>query len=150
MAKGEWYQGVFTPEHPEKCINKTTINYRSSWEKRFCSFLDQSPHCKKWGYEVVTLKYVFQIDSKIHKYIVDFYAEMVNSDNKIDKYLIEIKPKHQSIEPVMPKRKSAKSMKNFMYEAKQYIKNKNKWMYAENFCKANGMTFKILNENTLM
>jgi len=49
----------------------------------------------------------------------------------------------------MPKRQSQKSMKNFMYEAKQYIKNQNKWVYAQNYCNANGLIFKILNKDNL-
>lgn len=144
-----WYQGTFTPTNPDKWINKDKISFRSSWECRFCNWLDQNPAVKKCGFEVVTIPYRFEIDGKIHKYTIDFYAEILNNNNVLDKYLIEIKPKHQSVEPIMPKRKSAKSMKNFLYEAKQYIRNQNKWKYAEQYCKANGFNWKVLNENKL-
>jgi hypothetical protein len=149
MAKSEWYQGTFIPQHPEKCINKTAIEYRSSWEKRFLCWLDENPSVKKYGYEVVTIPYRFDVDGKMHKYICDFYAEILNRDNRIDKYLIEIKPKHQTEKPVMPKKKSQKSMRGYIYESHQYIKNQNKWAYARNFCQQNGMTFKLLNKDNL-
>ncbi len=147
--KNGWYQGVFIPQHPEKCINKNTIEYRSSWEKRFLCWLDSNPSVKKYGYEVVSIPYRYDVDGRVHTYIVDFYAEILNRDNKIDKYLIEIKPKNQGEKPLMPKKKSMKSMKNYFYEAHNYIKNQNKWTSAQSFCQANGMTFKILTKENL-
>lgn len=145
----EWYQGTFVPSNPSKCINKMPIEYRSSWECRFCNWLDQNPSVIKWGFEVISIRYRFDIDGQVHNYIVDFYAEIVNKNNHVDKYLIEIKPKKQTEKPVMPKRQSAKSMKNYLYEAREYIKNQNKWAYAQNYCKANGMIFKLLSQDTL-
>ena len=147
--KHEWYQGTFIPDHPEKCINKTAIKFRSSYEKRFLSYLDSSPSVIKYGFEVLKLPYIFEIDSKQHLYIVDFYIEVKNKDGEFKKYLVELKPKHQTEAPVMPKRKTAKSMKNFLYAAREYIKNKNKWSAAESYCKANGLQWKILNETNL-
>jgi len=147
--KGEWYQGVFVPEHPDKCINKTEINFRSAWEKRFLFWLDTNPSVIKYGYEVITIPYRYDVDGKIHRYMVDFYAEIMTKDKKLERYLIEVKPKRQGQKPTMPKRKSAKSIKNYLYEARSYIKNKNKWESAQAFCKQNGMTFKILNEDNL-
>ena len=147
--KGEWYQGVFNPTNTEKCINQTIINYRSSWEKRFLCWLDVNPSVIKYGYEVITIPYRYEVDNKTHQYIIDFYAEIMTKDNKLEKYLIEVKPKKQGMKPVMPKRKSAKSMKNYVYEAHTYIKNQNKWQYADSYCRQNGMTFKILTKENL-
>jgi hypothetical protein len=150
MAKNsEWYQGKFIPEHPEKCLNNNTINFRSSYEKRFLVYCDGNQNVIKYGYEVVQIPYFFEIDSKTHKYIVDFYVEIKNSENQIKKYLIEIKPEHQTMKPREPKKKSAKSMKNYMYAAKEYIKNQNKWSAAKMYCEKNGFNFKLLNEKTL-
>jgi hypothetical protein len=112
-------------------------------------WLDANPSVKKYGYEVVTIPYRFDVDGQVHHYIIDFYAEIVDNNNHIDKYLIEIKPKKQTEKPVMPKRQSAKSMKNYLYEAREYIKNQNKWAYAQNYCRANGLIFKILNKDNL-
>lgn len=147
--KNSWYQGVFIPQHPEKCINKNTIEYRSSWESRFCNWLDQNSSVIRWGYEVVSIPYRYDIDGRNHTYIVDFYAEILNKNNHIDKYLIEIKPKNQGEKPSMPKKKSMKSMKNYFYEAHNYIKNQNKWTSAQSFCQANGMIFKVLTKENL-
>lgn len=147
--KSEWYQGNFTPTHPEKCINKTTIKFRSSYEKRFLTFLDLSPSVLLYGYEVVQIPYLFEIDNRVHRYIIDFYMVVKNKDGVVTKYLVELKPKHQTVEPKQPKKKSAKAMKNFMYSAKEYIKNKNKWDAAESYCKKNNIQWKILNETNL-
>jgi hypothetical protein len=145
----DWYQGTFVPTNPSKCINQTAIQFRSSWESRFCHWLDQNPSVKKWGYEVISLPYRFEVDGRVHQYIVDFYAEIVNKNNGVDKYLIEIKPKNQGEKPTMPKRQTAKSMKNYVYEAHTYIRNQNKWNAAQNFCRQNGITFKILTKDNL-
>ena len=118
--KQDWYQGAFVPKNTNKCINKTAIQYRSSWECRFCNWLDQNQSVQKWGYEVVSIPYRYDVDGRVHTYIVDFYAEILNRDNKIDKYLIEIKPKNQGEKPLMPKKKSMKSMKNYFYEAHNF------------------------------
>lgn len=149
MNKNEWYQGTFVPKNPTKCINKLAIQYRSSWENRFCNWLDQNQAVRKWGFEVITLPYRSELDGRVHNYIVDFYAEIVNINNQVDKYLIEIKPKHQAEKPMMPKRQSAKSVKNYIYEAREFVRNQCKWQAAQNFCMANGMTFKVLNKDNL-
>lgn len=147
--KNGWYQGTFNPAHPEKCINKTAISYRSAWEKRFLSWLDDNPAVKKYGYEVITIPYRYAIDGRMHNYIVDFYAEILNRNNDVDKYLIEVKPKKQGEKPTMPKHKTMKSMKNYMYEAHQFIRNTNKWDAARNFCASNGLQFKVLTKENL-
>lgn len=149
MVKSEWYHGTFVPTNPAKCINKMAIQFRSSWESRFCHWLDQNTSVRKWGFEVVTIPYRYDVDGRVHTYIVDFYAEIVNRDNKVDKYLIEIKPKKQGEKPTMPKNKTMKSMKNYLYESYTYIRNQNKWQAAQAYCQANGMTFKVLNKDNL-
>jgi hypothetical protein len=149
MSKPEWSQGTFTPENPKKCMNQDTIEYRSSWEARFCSYLDQNPAVIKWGYELIKIPYRFDIDGKVHNYTPDFYFEVNDASGTLKKYIVEIKPKHQVEKPVMPKKKSEKSMKNYMYEANAYVKNQNKWTYAERYCKSNGFIFKILSKDKL-
>jgi hypothetical protein len=147
--KGGWYQGEYIPDFPEKCLNKGTIQYRSSWEKRMLHFLDHQPNCIKYGYEIIKIPYHSEVDGRMHEYIVDFYAVMKEVKGTVKKYLIEIKPDDQTKRPVMPKKRSEKSMKNFLYEARQYIINQNKWKYAQSYCNQNGFIFKLITQKSL-
>lgn len=145
-------QGNFSPKNPEKCVNSKKgkpIIYRSNWEKRFMVFCDMNTNVVSWGSELFEIPYIYEIDNKLHRYYPDFYLEMKNSDGKIAKYLIEIKPKKQMSKPNPPKRKTEKSTKNYNYAICEYVKNNNKWKYARMFCETRDIKFKILNEDIL-
>ena len=63
----------------------------------------------------------------------------------IKRYIIEIKPKKQTVEPKMKKRKT----KGYIYEVYEYAKNQAKWKAAEEFCKDRMWEFKVLTEDEL-
>ena len=69
----------------------------------------------------------------------------VKEGNKIQKYLVEIKPKRQVSEPKVPKRKT----KGYIYEVKEYVKNQAKWKSAQEFCEDRQWKFKIMTEDDL-
>jgi len=148
----EFKQGYFTPLYPEKCINikiGKKIIYRSSWEQRFFSFCDSNKNVLSWASEVVEIKYIYDIDKKVHRYYPDMYCKMKKSDGNIVEYLIEIKPKKQLEKPKPPKNKTQKALKNFNYSMSTYIKNQNKWKYAKRYCETRNWNFRILTENEL-
>ena len=62
-----------------------------------------------------------------------------------DRYLIEIKPKKETIPPKKPKRKS----KKYINEVLTYVKNTNKWSAASDFADAKGWKFQVWTEETL-
>ena len=67
--------------------------------------------------------------------------EMTNGDV----FLVEIKPKKQTIPPKNPKRKT----KKYLNEVTTYIKNTSKWNAAQQFANAKGWKFQIWTEDTL-
>ena len=91
------------------------------------------------------LPYRSPVDNKIHRYYPDFYIKVKEQNGKIKRYIIEIKPKRQTVEPKMKKRKT----KGYIYEVYEYARNQAKWKAAEEFCKDRMWEFKVLTEDEL-
>ena len=70
---------------------------------------------------------------------------MKESNGNIKKYLIEVKPKKQTVKPKVPKRQT----KGYIREVYEYAKNMAKWESAKEFCKDRNWEFKILTEDEL-
>lgn len=140
-----FYQGIFKPKNPDKFIGKTAI-YRSGLELKFFRFCDDNPNIKKWGSENIIIPYHSKIDGRLHNYHVDNYVEIMEGDTLV-KYLIEIKPHAQTIEPTNSKRKKKSTI---LYEQTQWvINNEGKWPAARAFCKKKGWKFLIITEKEL-
>jgi hypothetical protein len=140
------YKGKYQPSFPKKYKgDSTNIVYRSLWERKFMLYCDTNENILEWGSEEICLPYRSPIDNKIHRYFPDFYIKVKESNGEIKKYLIEIKPKKQTIEPTPQKRKT----KGYIYEVYEYAKNQAKWKAAEEFCKDRQWEFKVLTENEL-
>jgi hypothetical protein len=146
-----FYKGIFKISYPHKYCGMKPPIYRSSWEARFCGFLDNNKNVIKWDSEPskMTIQYILP-DGTEHKYVPDYYVEMKTRDGRIKKFLIEVKPSDQSPyhspPPKEPKRKSAKAMRNFRGKLKMYLKNKYKWIEAEKWCKKRGLKFIVYTE----
>jgi hypothetical protein len=155
MVRGKnkgWEKNSFVPIFPDKCANvrmNKKIIYRSSWEKKFMNYCDLNVNIIRWGSEIIKIPYIYDVDNKLHNYIPDFYIEQKNPQGKIEKILIEIKPKKQSKHPVLPKNKTKKAMANYQYSVMEFVKNNNKWKYALRYCETRNMKFRILTENSL-
>ena len=140
------YKGKYQPTNPKKYKgDPTNIVYRSLWERTFMKYCDTNENILEWFSEEIAVPYRSPIDNKIHRYFPDFYIKVKESNGSIKKYLIEIKPKKQTIEPIPQKRKT----KGYIYEVYEYAKNQAKWKAAEEFCKDRGYEFKILTEQDL-
>ena len=140
------YSGKFQPSYPRKYKgDPTNIIYRSLWERRFMVYCDLNENILEWGSEEIALPYRSPIDNRVHRYFPDFYIKVKESSGKIKKYIIEIKPKKQTIEPQVKKRKT----KSYIYEVYEYAKNQAKWKAAEEFCKDRLWEFKVLTEEDL-
>jgi len=137
-----YYQGKFTPKHPEKYRgDPTKIVYRSMWERQAFKFLDENSQVMSWSSEETVIPYICATDNKRHRYFVDLRVDM--ADGKT--YIIEIKPKCQTMPPKIPKRKT----KKFLNEVLTWGKNESKWKAAEAWCKSRGYIFQIWTEDTL-
>jgi hypothetical protein len=140
------YKGKYQPSHPKKYKgNPTNIIYRSLWERKFMVYCDTNENIIEWGSEELALPYRSPVDNRIHRYFPDFYIKVKESNGLTKKYIIEIKPQKQTIEPKVPKRKT----KSYIYEVVEYAKNQAKWKAAEEWCLDRGYEFKVLTENEL-
>ena len=140
------YKGKYKPSYPEKYKgNPTNIIYRSLWERKFMVFCDHNDSIIEWGSEEVIVPYMCPTDGKIHRYYPDFYIKVKESTGQIKKYLIEVKPKRQTIEPQVQKRKT----KGYIYEVVEYAKNQAKWKAAEEYCRNKGWEFKLVTESDI-
>ena len=140
------YKGRYRPSNPKKYKgDSSNIIYRSLWEQKFMVYCDNQTKILEWGSEEIVLPYRSPIDNKVHRYYPDFYIKVRESNGKIKRYIIEIKPKKQTVEPKMKKRKK----KGYIYEVYEYAKNQAKWKAAEEFCKDRMWEFKVLTEEEL-
>lgn len=145
--KGSWKQGVFTPKFPNKCIGNMFPTYRSSWEQKIFTFMDENKNVEKWGSEILKIPYKCQLDNKVHTYFVDIFALIRDNNGNLQKYAIEIKPFTQTQPPKPPKKMSIKANKNYLYSIHTYTKNTDKWNALQNYCAANQIIFKIITED---
>jgi|TARA_B100000902_G_scaffold114359_1_gene115424 hypothetical protein len=141
----EIYKGKFIPKNPTKYLGDfNSITYRSSYELKFMNWCDRSNSIKGWVSEEIAIPYRNPLDNKIRRYMVDFYIEVQEKDS-IKKYLIEVKPERFTKAPLPGKRKT----KRYLQEIAQYGVNEAKWIAAKDFCKSQGMEFKIVTEKEL-
>jgi hypothetical protein len=142
------YQGKFKPQNPSKYLgDSSNIVYRSHWELRLMSYLDKHPNVTKWASEEVVIPYKSPIDGRYHRYFPDFYVEQINKDNKKEKLLIEVKPKYQTVPPVVQSGK--KPTRRYITEVQTWGVNKAKWEAASEFCKDKGWQFQLMTEEHL-
>ena len=140
------YKGKYKPKHPRKYKgDPTNIINRSLWERKFMTYCDSSNNILEWCSEEIALPYRSPIDNRVHRYFPDFYIKVRESTGIIKKYIIEVKPKKQTLDPIPQKRKT----KSYIYEVYEYAKNQAKWEAAREFCKDRKWEFKIITENEL-
>jgi hypothetical protein len=140
------YKGFYRISNPSKYKGDiSNVIYRSSWELRFMKYCDHNKAIIEWGSETMIIPYKSPIDNKIHRYFVDFYVKIKESNGKVTKYLIEIKPEKFTKPPVIPQRKT----KRFLEEVFNYGTNQAKWKAANEFCEDRGMKFLVLTEKDL-
>ena len=94
-------QGNYIPKYKDKVIKLNTqggVYYRSSWEKKIMTWLDNNKTITKWGAECMRIPYQMTHfdngDTKIkeHCYYPDFYYEMRMDDGRLKQVVVEVKP----------------------------------------------------------
>ena len=134
-------QGKYFPRLPSKYKgNPRNIIYRSSWERKFMLWCDNTPSVQEWGSEEIAIPYISPADGKRHRYYPDFYVK-VNGK----KYMVEVKPARQTKEPKTQKRHT----KRYISEVVTWSINKAKWKAATEFCKDYGWEFMLITEKEL-
>lgn len=140
------YKGRYKPSFPEKYIgDSNNVIYRSLWERKYMKYLDNNPNIIQWASEEISIKYYDPTNKKVRRYFPDFFVKEKLTDEKIISYLVEIKPKKQTVPPKKPKRQT----KGYLYEVMEYARNQSKWEMAREYCVDNGWEFRILTEDDL-
>jgi hypothetical protein len=132
--------GKFTPTQSEKYVGKKTPTYRSSWELHFMRFCDTHPSIQKWASEAVSIPYRCPITGKQTIYVPDFFIQYTDKTNKMHVELIEVKPQNQTLREKVGKNK---------HNQIEYLRNIAKWRAAQAWCSAQGIKFRIVNEQDL-
>jgi len=137
---GKWAQGPYTVKNIQKYVGKGVPRYRSGWELAFMQFCDNNPSVLQWASEALVIKYKHPLTGKITNYIPDFFVLYENKFGQKKAELVEIKPKKQSI--IESKKASAR-------DRAVVAVNHAKWAAANAYCKAQGLTFRVITEDDL-
>lgn len=135
------YKGFYRVKNPAKYEGDfKNVIYRSHWEMQVFRWCDTNDQVLKWSSEEIVVPYWYPLDKKYHRYFVD-----VKFSTKDGTFLVEIKPKSQTVPPKKPSRQT----KRFLEEARTYVKNQCKWKAADEFAKDKGWQFVIWTEDTI-
>lgn len=147
---GRFRQGIFIPDNPDKYVGDVNnIVFRSSWELKFMRNLDKHQYVLKWQSEELVIPYFSKFDNKNRRYFVDFVVLVQLADGSTKSYIVEVKPKKQTCEPVPPKRKTHKAMMRYEKELIDWQVNSDKWEAARAFASKVGSEFITVTEDDL-
>jgi hypothetical protein len=88
---------------------------------------------------------VSPVDNRIHRYYPDYLIKVKEKDGRVKTYVVEVKPKKQTVPP----QKKSRVTKSYLHECKTYAVNQAKWKAADEFCKDNRIEFRIITEEEL-
>lgn len=136
-----YHKRKYVPVNPDKYAgDPSNIVMRSSWETKFAIWCDKNPQIVKWSSEETIVPYVSPVDNRVHRYFIDFKIRTINGKT----YLVEIKPKSQTLPP-----QGTKKTKKFLAEAQTYIVNQAKWDAAKRYAVDRNYEFVVLTEYEL-
>ena len=140
------YSGRFIPKNPKKYVgDPNNIIYRSSWECKMMSWLDQNPSIISWASEELIVPYISPVDNRKHRYFPDFIVKMRTKDGTLKTMMLEVKPKKQTIQPEIRKRIT----KQYLAEVQTWGVNQAKWKAATEYCLDRGWEFRLITEEHL-
>lgn len=141
MAKGK-----FKPRHPEKYDGKYPIFWRSRWEGKFMQWCDNNPNIIFWSSESIAIPYYSSIKGRRARYFPDFLIKVRSKTGIVETYLVEIKPYHETVPPVI---KPRQRLSTKIYAAATYQTNVEKWIAAKEFCRLNSVKWMLITEREL-
>lgn len=136
----------YIPKNAEKYVGQYPIICRSSWEYRYCEWLDVNPAVLEWSSEGHCIRYVdpFQ-QNRTRRYFPDYYVCLWTGKGK-KRYIVEVKPE-KDLKP--PPAKSKKSQKTIRAMTHTYLINQAKFKAAEAYAEKLGYEFRVITEKTL-
>jgi len=136
---GKYAQGKFQIQNPNKYIGKGLPTYRSSWEFAFMQFCDNNPAVLQWASETIHVNYRNPFTGKNTIYVPDFLIIYMDKNGKRHGEVIEVKPtKETTMEAAKTQRDKAAVALNMF-----------KWEAARKFCAAQGLNFRVVNEQDI-
>ena len=150
QRRSRFRQGYYRTKFPAKYIgDPTKIIFRSSWERLFCQYCDETPEILSWSSEPIAIPYISPIDKKEHSYFVDFYMK-IQKEEEVVEYLVEIKPSKVLNPPVMKEGLTTiKRLNAYNQAAKDWLVNKAKFTAAQEFARLNNKHFIVVTEEFL-
>jgi hypothetical protein len=140
------YSGRFSPKNPKKYRgDPTNIIFRSLWELRVMKYLDENVNIIEWCSEEIAIPYISPVDNRRHRYFPDFIVRVRSSDGNIKTLMLEVKPKQQTQEPKVQKKKTRK----YLTEVMTWGVNQAKWAAAREYCLDKGWSFMLITEAEL-
>lgn len=137
MAK--YANDIYKIINQEKYIGKGNPRYRSSWEMIFFRMCDLNPAVLKWASESITIPYFNPFTQKQTIYVPDIFMVYIDKNGTQHSELVEIKPMSETF------MEAAKSKKDQL----AFALNTCKWQAAKKWCAANGIQFRVINENQI-
>jgi hypothetical protein len=135
----KYANGFYQVINAEKYIGKKTPHYRSGWENTFMRFCDLNPAILQWASESIHINYRNPFTNKMTIYVPDFLIIYVDKGGAQHAEVVEIKPSTQTtMEAARSTRDQAAAILNMC-----------KWEAARAWCKAQGMTFRIVTEKDI-
>ncbi len=136
----------FVPRNVEKYVGQYPIVCRSTWEYRYCQWLDANPAVLEWSSEGHCIKYLDPFNkSRTRRYYPDYYVLMYTRQGQ-KRFIVEVKPE-KDLKPPKKKKNWSKSTKSIREQT--YIINKAKFAAAQEYCKKMGYEFKVITEKNL-
>lgn len=136
----KYHQGFYKLNNPEKYVGAGQPKFRSGWERVFMNFCDNNPSIQQWASESIKIPYRDPLTGKNTIYVPDFFIVYVDKNMKKHAELIEIKPIKQTFREHVGRNP---------YDQAQYVKNLAKWEAATNFCRKQGIKFRVINEDDI-
>lgn len=144
------YKGAFKPTNPQKYIGDVkNIVFRSLLERTFLKWCDTNESVVAYSSEETIIPYVSPLDNRVHRYFVDAYIEIKDREGNIKKFLVEIKPKSQTVPPKPKYTETGRPHKRYLKESAIWAVNSAKWEAAQKYCEKQGYQWKILDEESL-
>lgn len=121
------------------------LEYKSSLELKAIRYCDFNKFVTHFALEPFPIHYIKPTDGKKHRYFVDLFIEFNNKD----KFIVEIKPKSETIQPKKPKANSQKAMMRYQKAIQTFAVNQAKWEAAKKFADEKNIKFIILTDEEL-
>jgi hypothetical protein len=135
----KYAQGKFQLLNPQKYAGNKVPTYRSSWEFVFMQFCDNNPNIIQWASEAVHINYRNPLTGKNTIYVPDFLITYQDAGGAQHAEVIEVKPKKET---------TLEGAKNIRDQAAAIL-NLAKWEAARAWCKAHGLTFRVVTEDMI-